>query len=282
MNKIILILLVFASAISIAHYGYVEPVVVELNQSIVLDVGSVISLENATLIQSNNTLNESVTAPPNTTQTRIPMDVDVFADCQGIHVLAAVDSDPLAGADVTVYIDPKDPLILLSIGQTDENGEFDFNSTAQKIGIIVSKTGYKYFEGLFSVPSIDCSNRVNETKPENTIIEANGNGSKNETVTTENETINETENATLQTQSNETVGTYPVKEQDNGLADLLLPVLVIAAAAIAYYVFRGDRISVNPMPPPKGKADKISVNPMPPPKEGNVSVNPMPPPKAKK
>jgi hypothetical protein len=69
----------------------------------------------------------------------------------------------------------------------------------------------------------------------------------------------------------------PVAEvmDDTQLGDILLPLLIIGAAILAYLVFGGK--SVNPMPPPGGK----SANPMPPPK-GKVSVNPMPPPKGKK
>jgi hypothetical protein len=291
MNKIALMLLLLGT-LAIAHYGYGEQTVIVLNESLIMEVGTIIPLDNITFIENISESNESTDED---TTPKSKMNVTVLVDCLGIHVLADVESDPIAGADVTVYMDPKNPFILLSSGQTNEDGEYSFNTSAQNIGIIVSKKGYKYYEGLFEIPSINCSiNEVNETTPENNITETTENESINETQIVENETINETKDVTEEPQTNQTIGAPSApKEQDTGLADFLLPVLIIAAAVIVYFVFRGGKVSVNPMPPPKEKKGDVSVNPMPPPspeanpmpppkgKEGDVSVNPMPPPKGK-
>lgn len=296
LRKIALILLLVCAAL-FSHYGYGNTVqTVEVGDQ--LHIVYILPFENVSVSYGEEpnengepgTGNEEQETENSTPETvpRQPMYVSLYVDCSGVHVKASSAQEPLESADVSVYRIPKSPLLVLFSGSTDTNGTFVFNTTESKIGLIVSKKGYKYHESRYGIPILNC------TVPE-----------KNETVNPKPETENrtpETVNTTKpETQENKTnvseggivvqppaqVKTTPGAEPKYfGLSkgDLLLGLLAIVAVAVAYLVFGGK--SVDPMLLPGGKEGDVSVDPMPLPKPagkgGNVSVDPMPLPKPAK
>ena len=300
LKRLVFLILIIAAA-SFTHFNYGEAaqvVYIEPYQTIVTTY-QVIPLDNVSIAQSNQSpsSNQSSSTPPESSQensTLLNMQVNLSADCNGIHVYVSYNNEPLEAADVSIYRIPRIPdYFELANGRTDASGFFSFNTSESEVGMIVSKDYFQSQEMKFGVPSINCTPADSKAEVNTTLPPVNETGlPQNET--NDGTQINETKNTTAndsghvpaqqppvqQSSEARTAGQLPAQSFATPSFDWALPALLLAAAAAAYMIFGRGRVSVDPMPPPKGKGDNVSVDPMPPPK-GGKSVDPMPPPKGK-
>ena len=309
LKRLVLLILLIAAA-SFTHYNYGEAaqaVYIEPYQTIVTAYQA-IPLDNITIAQSNqsspsNRSSSTLTESSEENSTLLNMQVNLSADCNGIHAYVRYNNEPLEAADVSVYQIPRSPdYFELSSGRTDALGYFSFNTSESEVGMIVSKKYFQSQEMLFGIPSINCTPADSKAEANTTLPLANETGlALNETKdgTATNETKNTTANdsgnvplqqgAVSQSSGQPPAGQGQTQAASSQFGDILFPVLLLVAAIAAYLVFgtglEGASSGVNPGPLPKpAQNDTISsgVNPGPLPKpankKGNVSsgVNPGP------